>query len=117
MATQPVTPPTANAPTLAPTPQPTAASRVHSHSELESRGGREEQWGAPRAEWETQTTPRRWDSGALEERGGGVVPASKLALSSTTPQPCRQAPSYRRKTEASQAQLVLTPTSANFLCP
>lgn len=85
MATQPVTPPTANAPTLAHIPQPTAASRVHSHSELESHGGREKQWGPPGPEWQTQTTPRRWDSGAPEEEGGVVVPASVLALSSASP--------------------------------
>lgn len=52
---------------------------------VKSHGGREEQWGPPRPEWETQTTPRRWDTEAPEEEGGVVVPASVLAPSSASP--------------------------------
>lgn len=82
---------------------------------VKSHGGREEQWGPPRPEWETQTTPCRWDTEAPEEEGGVVVPASVLAPSSASPA-SRTGTQLQEENEASQAQLVLTPTWANFLC-
>lgn len=45
-----------------------------------------------------------------------MVPASVLAPSSASPA-SRTGTQLQEENEASQAQLVLTPTWANFLCP
>lgn len=87
MSTHPVTPPTANVPTLAHTPQPAAATGVPSHLEPESHRGRKEQW-SPTQGW--VGNPDNPKPGMEVVEGGGGTPghAEEAALVLTPAPPC-----------------------------
>lgn len=84
MSTHLVTPPTANVPTLAHTPQPTAATGVLSHLGPESHRGRKEQWG-PTQGWVGNPDNPKPGMGVVE-RGGG--PSGARRGSSINADPC-----------------------------
>lgn len=84
MSTHPVTPPTANVPTLAHTPQPTVATGVPSHLVPESHRGRKEQWG-PTQGWVGNSDNPKPGMGVVE--GGGAYSGAHRG-SSVSADPC-----------------------------